>query len=92
MSNDLISRSAVLDIIKKHECDTSRIMSGVIELPTSYDVDNVVHRLEEINEDDNICEKFKDKDRRHCKNARGCFDCAIRESIEIIKSGCILKR
>jgi len=46
MSNDLISRSAVIDVIKRHECDTSRIMEGVMDLPTAYDVDKTVFRLE----------------------------------------------
>lgn len=73
----------------KVENDPVRIAAEVS--PTAYDVDKVVERLKEINEDDDICEKFKDKDRRHCKNAKGCFDCAIHEAIEIVKSGGILK-
>ena len=48
MSNDLISRSAVIDVIKRHECDTSRIMGGgVMDLPIAYDVDKVLEQLEE---------------------------------------------
>ncbi len=74
--SDTLANMFVRDVIKE-----------ISKQPVVYDVDKVVERLEEINEDDNICEKFKDKDRRHCKNARGCFDCAIRESVEIIKSG-----
>ena len=46
MSNDLISRRAVIDVIKRHECDTSRIAEGVMELPAAYDVDKVLDRLE----------------------------------------------
>ena len=47
MSNDLISRSAVIDVIKRHECNTIRIMEGVMELPAAYNVDKVVEQLEE---------------------------------------------
>ena len=47
MSIDLISRSAVIDVIKRHECDTSRIMGGVMDLPIAYDVDKVLEQLEE---------------------------------------------
>lgn len=101
MSNDLISRKEVLGIIEPR-LNTSKegtlerqrlysILTSVREMPTAYDVDKVMERLKEINEDDDICEKFKNKDRRHCKNAKGCFDCAICESIEIVKSGGILK-
>lgn len=46
MSNDLISRREVLDIIKRHECDTSRIILGVTDLPTAYDVDKIVKQIE----------------------------------------------
>lgn len=68
--------------------DTMALCQSLVEeQPTAYDVDQIVERLIDINEDDDICEKFKNKDRRHCKNAKGCFDCAIREAIEIIKSG-----
>ena len=42
MNNDLISRSAVIDVIKRHECDTSRIMEGVMNLPIAYNVDKVI--------------------------------------------------
>lgn len=68
--------------------DTMALCQSLVEeQPTAYDVDQIVERLIDINEDDDICEKFKNKDRRHCKNAKGCFDFAIREAIEIIKSG-----
>lgn len=54
MSNDLISRSAVIAIIQKEiertasyaEHDTQiNIMHGVEALPTAYDVDKVVEQL-----------------------------------------------
>ena len=63
------------------------IREMVENYPTAYDVDKVVKRLKKVNEDDNICEKFIKNDRKRCRNARGCFDCAISESIAIVKSG-----
>lgn len=48
MSNDLISRSAVIDVIKRHECDMSRIMEGVMDLPIAYSTDKVVELLEDM--------------------------------------------
>ena len=79
MNGDLISRSAVIDVIKRHECNTIRIMEGVMELPTAYDVDKVVEQMEErvknfksLNSDDKI------------------VDVAIKEiqrDIEIVNSG-----
>lgn len=44
--SDLISRSAVIDIIHKYSCNTARIEENVLDLPTSYDVEKVVAELE----------------------------------------------
>jgi hypothetical protein len=44
--SDLISRKAVIDIINKHRCDTNRIEENVLNLPTAYDVDEVVEQFE----------------------------------------------
>ena len=87
MSNDLISRSAVIDVIKRHECDTSRIMEGVMELPTAYDVDKVVERLKlELN--------LADKEKERCARENPLqFDEAkeyargMAVSMDIVKSG-----
>lgn len=89
MSNDLISRSALMQSLRNNVLVdvTPNLEQAIEEQPTAYDVDKVVELLEKVNEDDNICEKFIKNDRKRCKNARGCFDCAISESIAIIKSG-----
>ncbi len=79
---------AGMAIVNNYPADKANKMCELIDCqPTAYDVDKVVERLKKVNEDDNICEKFIKNDRKRCKNARGCFDCAIRESIEIVKSG-----
>lgn len=67
-------------------CTLECVIADINEQPIAYDIDKVVKKLKEINEDENICEKFKDRDRRHCKNVKGCFDCAIREAIGVVKS------
>ena len=46
--SDLISRSAVMEIIEKHECDTARIKDGIFNLPTAFDVEKVVEELEKV--------------------------------------------
>lgn len=85
MSSDLISRSAVIDVIKRHECDTSRIAEGVMELPVAYDVDKVVEGLEDMRlkreEQLRTCADNDMADYFRCKMS------AIAEVIEIVKSG-----
>ena len=51
MDGDLISRCAVLEIIKKHECDTAGITTGVMELPVAYDIEKVCEKLWDTAED-----------------------------------------
>lgn len=46
--SDLISRSAVIDIIHRYSCNTARIEENVLDLPTAYDVDKVVEELEKL--------------------------------------------
>ena len=75
MSNDLISRSAVMESIKRHSYPVSQrnnsiengmtltgIQQCVDEEPTAYDVDKVVEQLENI-KTDNSCKdcKYRDK-------------------------------
>lgn len=43
--DDLISRKAVLGIINRHRCDSSRIEENILDLPI-YDVSKVVEQLE----------------------------------------------
>ena len=43
--SDLISRSAVIDIIHRYSCNTARIEENVLDLPTAYDISKVVAEL-----------------------------------------------
>lgn len=85
MNGDLISRSAVIDVIKRHECNTIRIMEGVMELPTAYDVDKVVERLEEYAHS-NICESHNGCP-YICNEDMNCDNCGAMGALEIVKSG-----
>lgn len=80
MSNDLISRSAVIKIIEdeiklkssyvEHNTQID-IMFKVKEMPTAYDVDKVVEQMEEyVKESSNVD-----------------YNMAMIEAIEIVKSG-----
>ena len=76
MSGDLISRKAVLEIIKKHECDTAKIATGIIDIPTTFDVDKAFEQVKS-----EICELVCDYD---CANTT-CADCKAEKVLEIIK-------
>lgn len=52
--------------------------------PAACDTDRIVKELKAVNEDDDICDKLRKADRRRCKNARDCFDCAITEALSIV--------
>lgn len=94
MNNDLISRSAVIKIIEdeiklkssyvEHNAQID-IMFKVKEMPTAYDVDKVVERLEEMRlkreEQLRACVDNDMADYFRCKMS------AIAEAIEIVKSG-----
>ena len=93
MSNDLISRSEVIKIIEEemekklsYEVHNAQIdiMFMVKELPTAYDVDKVVARLEEMRtkreEQLRTCVDNDMADYLRCKMS------AIAEAIEIVKS------
>lgn len=78
--SDLISRSAVIDIIHRYSCNTARIEENVLDLPTAYDVDKVVAELEEETECPN-CSMY-------CADAHICgFDEMRKQAIEIVKQG-----
>lgn len=85
MNNDLISRSAVIDVIKRHECDTSRIMEGVMNLPIAYNVDKVIEQLEECA----IIELGITKEKFEMDRGEYSGYCALSltETKEIVKSG-----
>ena len=88
MSNDLISRSAVIDVIKRHECDTSRIAEGVMELPVAYDVDKVVEQLRKNHdvEKDRAAE-YDEAGRLDLMDEHEAKAEAYRNAIKIVKSG-----
>ena len=72
---DLISRSAVMEIIEKHECDTARIKDGIFNLPTAFDVEKVVEQLEDDAFEIDI-------------NLFGRMECINKEdAVEIIRKG-----
>lgn len=93
MSNDLISRNAVVAIIEKnrllvgkHDLSAEYKLAGVQEeienLPTAYDVDKVVEQLEE-----RMC-SVEDE-----ATDIGCYmrNLHFRDAIEVVKSGGISK-
>lgn len=91
MSNDLISRSAVIERIKRHSYPVSQrdnsiengmtltgIQQCIDEEPTAYDVDNVVEQLE------------KERNIQYRKNGSKLTDrsnISIDKTIKIVKAG-----
>lgn len=73
MSNDLISRSALMQSLRGNVLVdvTSNLEQAIAEQPTAYDVDKVVEQLEEyVKESSNVD-----------------YNRAMIEAIEIVKSG-----
>ena len=73
MSNDLISRSALMQSLRGNVLVdvTSNLEQAIDEQPTAYDVDKVVEQLEEyVKESSNVD-----------------YNRAMIEAIEIVKSG-----
>lgn len=93
--SDLISRSAVIDIIHKEiERTTSfaehqtqiNIEMAVKELPIAYDKEAVVEQLEKLT--NNYEEGCTDRIRKGlCFKAEDCGRCAFLQSIDIVKAG-----
>lgn len=82
MSNDLISRSALMQSLRNNVLVdvTPNLEQAIDEQPTAYDVDKVVERLEE--------KVLNTSDTQIGISARMAFG----KAIEIVKSGGILKR
>ena len=73
MSNDLISRSALMQSLRGNVLVdvTSNLEQAIAEQPTAYDVDKVVEQMEEyVKESSNVD-----------------YNMAMIEAIEIVKSG-----
>lgn len=97
MSDDLISRSALLKALEEkvypekygEKCNALDVINGVLqvigELPTAYDVDKVVERLEALrqNEIKIIC-----KPKSHIEEMQACrAHNVLQDAIKIVKSG-----
>lgn len=54
--------------------------------PATCDTGRIIQELNAVNDDDDVCEKLMAADRKRCKHATGCFDCAIREAISIVET------
>ena len=88
MSNDLISRSALLQALKGNVLVdvTSNLENAIAEQPTAYDLDKVVKDLEEYAHSD-ICGPC-----RSCRisddiNNIECENCGALGALEIVKGG-----
>lgn len=88
MSNDLISRSALLQALKGNVLVdvTSNLENAIAEQPTAYDLDKVVKDLEEYAHSD-ICGSC-----RSCRisddiNNIECENCGALGALEIVKGG-----
>ena len=68
----------------------AKLLEKLESAPAACDTDRIIQQLKAVNGDDNICEKIKQADRKRCKNARGCFDCAIMEALSIVETRGIL--
>lgn len=90
MSDDLISRSALIQSLKNNVLVdvTPNTEQAIEEQPTAYDVDKVVERLEDkaLEHAINGQQFGEDGYDNHEKEER-CIKQGIEESIEIVKSG-----
>lgn len=93
MSNDLISRSALISHIESErrqygeEYDIELILGDIEDAPTAYDVDKVVEQLEEAKEkiaSEDYCRNMNEKE--SCLH-KDCYKCCAEHLIEIVKGG-----
>ena len=93
--SDLISRSALIEILEDYENDDwnkniSAMLPSVVDdcidfienMPTAYDSDRVVEELEKIRAK-KTCNKEK------CDTKEICRICVVDDAIEIVKHGCV---
>ena len=88
MSNDLISRSALMQALRGNVLVdvTSNLEQAIAEQPTAYDLDKVIEDLEEYAHSDicgscRSCRTLDDSDDIECEN------CGALGALEIVKNG-----
>lgn len=95
MSNDLISRSALIQSLRNNMLVdvTSNLEQAIIEQPTTYDMDKVVEQLEKLvnaeYEKESNCDEngFGDGEQIYEDGrTQGMYE-AYRKALEIVKSG-----
>lgn len=93
MSNDLISRSALMSRIESErrqwgeDYDIEQILGDIEDTPTAYDLDKVVEQLEEAKgkiASEDYCKNMNDKE--SCLH-KDCYKCCAEYLIEIVKGG-----
>ena len=98
MSGDLISRSALIDVLRNWADRNAErgyytaydmvqeCIEVVKERPTAYDVDKVVEQLEEYSSGD-VCSRFSGGCPYLNNPDVHCEHCAVMMAIEIVKAG-----
>lgn len=91
MSNDLISRSALMQSLRNNVLVdvTPNLEQAIEEQPTAYDVDKVVEQLDNLIKPTeqyrhSFCGTVTDE---HCTKYNGCEYCITEQILRIIKSG-----
>lgn len=87
MSNDLISRSALMSHIESErrqwgeDYDVEQILGDIEDFPTAYDPDKVVEQLKELHEG------YKCTDNEFQRGAKAGAHYVLNRAIEIVKGG-----
>ena len=88
MSNDLISRSALMQSLRNNVLVdvTPNLEQAIEEHPTAYNVDKVVERLEEYAHS-SICKTHEHGCPYLTNDGVSCENCGAIGALEIVKSG-----
>ena len=91
MSNDLISRSALMQSLRGNVLVdvTTNLEQAIEEQPTAYDVDKVAEQINGLIKPTaqyrhNFCGTVTDE---HCTKHNGCEYCITEQILRIVKSG-----
>lgn len=91
MSNDLISRSALMQSLRGNVLVdvTTNLEQAIEEQPTAYDVDKVVEQINDLVKPTaqyrhNFCGTVTDE---HCVKYDGCESCMAEQICKVVKSG-----
>lgn len=90
MSNDLISRSALMQSLRNNVLVdlTSNLEQAIEEQPTAYDVDKVVERMEELAScEESRAAEYDEAGKIDRMNIHDGKAAAYKNTIRIIKSG-----